>query len=411
MDKLIYMDNAATTSTAPEVVSAMLPFFTEYYGNPSSVYNFAQKSKMAIEDAREIIADSIGAAKSNEIYFTGGGSESDNWALKSAAFGLRDKGNHIITTKIEHHAILNTCAYLEKNGFEITYLDVDSEGFVSLEDVENAITDKTILISVMFANNEIGTIEPVREIGKIAHKHGILFHTDAVQAMCHVPINVTEMNIDLLSASAHKFHGPKGVGFMYMKNTAKLEPFIHGGAQERARRAGTSNVPGIVGMGQAVRLSLDTLDKDTQTIINIRNYIVGRILGEIPDVTFDGPCIDANVDINDVSANPHGASGLSAIVDSPDCSLYRLPSNMHFCFKDVSGDSLLIMLDMQGICASSGSACAAGSIDPSHVLLAIGRSSDEAKGALRLSIDKDLTKADADYVIDALKAAVVRLRG
>lgn len=384
MDKLIYMDNAATTSTAPEVVSAMLPFFTEYYGNPSSVYNFAQKSKMAIEDAREIIADSIGAAKSNEIYFTGGGSESDNWALKSAAFGLRDKGNHIITTKIEHHAILNTCAYLEKNGFEITYLDVDSEGFVSLEDVENAISDKTILISVMFANNEIGTIEPVREIGEIAHKHGILFHTDAVQAMCHVPINVTEMNIDMLSASAHKFHGPKGVGFMYMKNTAKLEPFIHGGSQERARRAGTSNVPGIVGMGQAVKLALGTLDKDTHTIINMRNYIVDRILGEIPDVTFDGPEIG---------------------------SLKRLPSNMHFCFKDVSGDSLLIMLDMNGICASSGSACAAGSIDPSHVLLAIGRSKDEAKGALRLSIDKDLTKEDADYAIDALKAAVARLRG
>ena len=384
MEKLIYMDNAATTSTAPEVVSAMLPFFTEYYGNPSSVYNFAQKSKMAIEDAREIIADSIGAAKSNEIYFTGGGSESDNWALKSAAFGLRDKGNHIITTKIEHHAILNTCAYLEKNGFEVTYLDVDSEGFVSLEDVENAITDKTILISVMLANNEIGTIEPVREIGEIAHKHGILFHTDAVQAMCHVPINVTKMNIDLLSASAHKFHGPKGVGFMYMKNSAKLEPFIHGGAQERARRAGTSNVPGIVGMGQAVKLALGTLDKDTHTIINMRNYIVDRILGEIPDVTFDGPEIG---------------------------SLKRLPSNMHFCFKDVSGDSLLIMLDMNGICASSGSACAAGSIDPSHVLLAIGRSKDEAKGALRLSIDKDLTREDADYVIDALKAAVARLRG
>lgn len=398
MEKLIYMDNAATTSTAPEVVSAMLPFFTEYYGNPSSVYNFAQKSKMAIEDAREIIADSIGAAKSNEIYFTGGGSESDNWALKSAAFGLRDKGNHIITTKIEHHAILNTCAYLEKNGFEVTYLDVDSEGFVSLEDIENAITDKTILISVMFANNEIGTIEPVREIGEIAHKHGILFHTDAVQAMCHVPINVTEMNIDMLSASAHKFHGPKGVGFMYMKNTAKLEPFIHGGAQERARRAGTSNVPGIVGMGQAVKLALCTLDKDTHTIINMRNYIVDRILGEIPDVTFDGPCIDANADVNAVS------------VGLPMCSLKRLPSNMHFCFKDVSGDSLLIMLDMNGICASSGSACAAGSIDPSHVLIAIGRSKGETKGALRLSIDKDLTKEDADYAIDALKAAVARLR-
>ena len=407
MDKLIYMDNAATTSTAPEVVSAMLPFFTEYYGNPSSVYNFAQKSKMAIEDAREIIADSIGAAKSNEIYFTGGGSESDNWALKSAAFGLRNKGNHIITTKIEHHAILNTCAYLEKNGFEITYLDVDSEGFVSLEDVENAISDKTILISVMFANNEIGTIEPVREIGEIAHKHGILFHTDAVQAMCHVPINVTEMNIDLLSASAHKFHGPKGVGFMYMKNSAKLEPFIHGGAQERARRAGTSNVPGIVGMGQAVKLALGTLDKDTHTIINMRNYIVDRILGEIPDVTFDGPCIDANA----VSAGSPDTSGSPAICCSPAGSLKRLPSNMHFCFKDVSGDSLLIMLDMNGICASSGSACAAGSIDPSHVLLAIGRSKDEAKGALRLSIDKDLTREDADYVIDALKAAVARLRG
>lgn len=407
MDKLIYMDNAATTSTAPEVVSAMLPFFTEYYGNPSSVYNFAQKSKMAIEDAREIIADSIGAAKSNEIYFTGGGSESDNWALKSAAFGLRNKGNHIITTKIEHHAILNTCAYLEKNGFEITYLDVDSEGFVSLEDIENAITDKTILISVMFANNEIGTIEPVREIGEIAHKHGILFHTDAVQAMCHVPINVTEMNIDLLSASAHKFHGPKGVGFMYMKNTAKLEPFIHGGAQERARRAGTSNVPGIVGMGQAVKLALGTLDKDTHTIINMRNYIVDRILGEIPDVTFDGPCIDANA----VSAGSPVTSGSPAICCSPAGSLKRLPSNMHFCFKDVSGDSLLIMLDMNGICASSGSACAAGSIDPSHVLLAIGRSKDEAKGALRLSIDKDLTREDADYAIDALKATVARLRG
>ncbi len=384
MEKLIYMDNAATTSTAPEVVSAMLPFFTEYYGNPSSVYNFAQKSKMAIEVAREIIADSIGATKSNEIYFTGGGSESDNWALKSAAFGLRDKGNHIITTRIEHHAILNTCAYLEKNGFEVTYLNVDSEGFVSLEDVENAITDKTILISVMFANNEIGTIEPVREIGELAHRHGILFHTDAVQAMCHVPINVTEMNIDLLSASAHKFHGPKGVGFMYMKNSAKLEPFIHGGAQERARRAGTSNVPGIAGMGEAVKLALSTLDKDIQTITDMRNYIVGRILGEIPDVTFDGPGIGI---------------------------LKRLPSNMHFCFKDVSGDSLLIMLDMNGICASSGSACAAGSIDPSHVLLAIGRNSVEAKGALRLSIDKDLTREDADYVIDTLKAAVARLRG
>ena len=384
MNRVIYMDNAATTSVKPEVLNAMIPYFTEEYGNPSSVYSFAQKSRTAIDETRETIAGIIGAAKSNEIYFTAGGSESDNWALKSAAFGLKDKGNHIITTRIEHHAILNTCAFLEKNGFEVTYLNVDNEGFVSLSDLENAITDRTILISVMFANNEIGTIEPVKEIGEIAHRHGIIFHTDAVQAMCHVPINVMDMNIDLLSASAHKFNGPKGVGFMYMNNRCKLEPFIHGGSQERARRAGTSNVPGIVGMGTAALSVSRDYETISSEITALRNYMVNRIMQEIPDTTFDGP-----------------STG----------DVRRLPGNMHFCFKGVSGDSLLIMLDMKGICASSGSACAAGSIDPSHVLTAIGRNAEESKGALRLSISADTTKEEADYVINTLKSVVERLRG
>ena len=384
MNRVIYMDNAATTSVKPEVLNAMPPYFTEEYGNPSSVYSFAQKSRTAIDETRETIAGIIGAAKSNEIYFTAGGSESDNWALKSAAFGLKDKGNHIITTRIEHHAILNTCAFLEKNGFEVTYLNVDNEGFVSLSDLENAITNRTILISVMFANNEIGTIEPVKEIGEIAHRHGIIFHTDAVQAMCHVPINVRDMNIDLLSASAHKFNGPKGVGFMYMNNRCKLEPFIHGGSQERARRAGTSNVPGIVGMGTAALSVSRDYETISSEITALRNYMVNRIMQEIPDTTFDGP-----------------STG----------DVRRLPGNMHFCFKGISGDSLLIMLDMKGICASSGSACAAGSIDPSHVLTAIGRNAEESKGALRLSISADTTKEEADYVINTLKSVVERLRG
>ena len=384
---MVYADNAATTKMSRTAIDAMLPYMETHYGNPSSLYRLGQEAAEALQSARETVAACLGCTP-REITFTSGGSEADNQALISAArIGERKGKKHIISTAFEHHAILHTLKQLEEEGFSVTLLPVSETGMVTPEAVQAAIRPDTCLVSVMFANNEIGTIEPVCEIGEIAHKHGILFHTDAVQAMCHVPINVTEMNIDLLSASAHKFHGPKGVGFMYMKNTAKLEPFIHGGAQERARRAGTSNVPGIVGMGQAVWLAL-----------SMRNYIVDRILGEIPDVTFDGPCIDA--DVNDVSA-----------CCSPVCSLKRLPSNMHFCFKDVSGDSLLIMLDMNGICASSGSACAAGSIDPSHVLLAIGRNSDEAKGALRLSIDKDLTKEDADYAIDALKAAVARLRG
>ena len=394
----IYADNAATTKISQTAMKAMISAMENSYGNPSSIHQIGMAANDALQTAREQIARCLGCMP-KEIFFTSGGTESDNQAIMSAAMlGAKQNKRHIISTAFEHHAVLHTLRRLKEQGFEIQLLDVGAEGNITAAQVEEAIRPDTCLVTVMFANNEIGTIEPVREIGAIAHRHGILFHTDAVQAMCHVPINVTEMNIDLLSASAHKFHGPKGVGFMYMKNTAKLEPFIHGGAQERARRAGTSNVPGIVGMGQAVKLALGTLDKDTRTIINMRNYIVDRILGEIPDVTFDGPCIDANADVNAVS------------VGLPMCSLKRLPSNMHFCFKDVSGDSLLIMLDMNGICASSGSACAAGSIDPSHVLLAIGRSKGETKGALRLSIDKDLTKEDADYAIDALKAAVARLR-
>ena len=396
----IYLDHAATTPPLPEVCDTMISYMRSEWGNPSSLYDFSDEPRRAVLDARAHTAALI-HADPKRIFFTSGGSESDSWALIGCARLLRCKGNHIIVSAIEHHAILHAAAFLEDEGFDVTYLMPDAAGFIHPENLLKAMRPDTILVSIMMANNEIGTIQPISDLAYIAHTNGCegcLFHTDAVQAMCHVPINVTEMNIDLLSASAHKFHGPKGVGFMYMKNTAKLEPFIHGGAQERARRAGTSNVPGIVGMGQAVKLALGTLDKDTRTIINMRNYIVDRILGEIPDVTFDGPCIDANADVNAVS------------VGLPMCSLKRLPSNMHFCFKDVSGDSLLIMLDMNGICASNGSACAAGSIDPSHVLLAIGRSKGETTGALRLSIDKDLTKEDADYAIDALKAAVARLR-
>ena len=380
MDKLIYMDNAATTSTAPEVVSAMLPFFTEYYGNPSSVYNFAQKSKMAIEDAREIIADSIGAAKSNEIYFTGGGSESDNWALKSAAFGLRDKGNHIITTKIEHHAILNTCAYLEKNGFEITYLDVDSEGFVSLEDVENAITDKTILISVMFANNEIGTIEPIRNIAMVAHRKGVLFHTDAVQAFGHIPIDVNYLGVDMLSASSHKFNGPKGVGFLYVRNPKEMMPLIYGGGQEKGKRGGTENVAGIIGMGAAVEDSMRNMSARYNKEKNLRDYMVKRILGEIPNVSLNG----------------HYAN--------------RLPGNASFTFDGINGTSLVVIMDEEGVCISAGSACAASAEKPSHVISALGIPKEKAYGTIRITIGHENTRKEIDYTVEKLKAGVKELR-
>lgn len=379
MSEYIYLDNAATTAVKPEVFEAMKPFFTDIYSNPSSVYSFAGKAKKAMEDARETIAGFLGA-RSSEIYFTGGGSESDNWAIKGVAEAYQAKGKHIITSKIEHHAVLHTCQWLEKHGYEVTYLDVDEDGLVSLEDLENAIREDTILISIMFANNEIGTIEPIKEIGAIAKKHGVLFHTDAVQAFAHVPIDVNEMNIDMLSASGHKFHGPKGIGFMYLRNTVKLGAFIHGGAQERSRRAGTHNVPGIVGMGKAAELAFAAMDENIAKQTEIRDYMISRIEKEIPYVKVNG----------------HRTK--------------RLPNNVNVCFRFVEGESLLIMLDQKGICASSGSACTSGSLDPSHVLLAIGLPHEIAHGSTRLTLSEETTKEQADFVVDNLKRIVERMR-
>ena len=379
MDSLIYLDNAATTAVKPEVFEVMKPYFTDIYSNPSSVYSFAGQAKKAVEDAREQIAGALNAKAASEIYFTGGGSEADNWAIKMTAEACKDKGRHIITTKIEHHAVLHTVDWLEKNGYEVTYLAVDSDGLISLEELEKAIRPDTILISIMFANNEIGTIEPVKEIGAIAKKHGILFHTDAVQAFGHVPIDVQDMNIDMLSASGHKFHGPKGIGFLYLRNGLKLGPLIHGGAQERARRAGTHNVPGIVGMGEAARLAVQDMEVNAKKQIEIRDYLIERIEKEIPYVRVNG----------------HRKK--------------RLPNNVNVCFRFIEGESLLIMLDQKGICASSGSACTSGSLDPSHVLLAIGLPHEIAHGSLRLTLSEETTKGEADYVVDNLKMIVERL--
>lgn len=379
MKKLIYLDNAATTKTAPEVVEAMLPYFTEKFGNPSSVYSFASGNKEAISEQRDVIAGVLGA-KSNEIYFTAGGSESDNWALKATAEAYGEKGNHIITTKIEHHAILHTAEYLEKRGFEVTYLDVDEDGKIRTEDLERAIRPSTILISVMFANNEIGTIQPIREIGKIAHDHGILFHTDAVQAFGQVPINVDECHIDILSASGHKLNGPKGIGFLYIRKGVKIRSFVHGGAQERKRRAGTENVPGIIGLGTAVKRAAATMEERAGKEKSLRDYLIGRVMEEIPYCRLNGHKTD------------------------------RLPNNANFSFQFVEGESLLIMLDGKGICGSSGSACTSGSLDPSHVLLAIGLPHEIAHGSLRLTLSEETTKEDIDYVVDSLKEIVGTLR-
>ena len=379
MDKFLYLDNAATTKTAPEVLEAMLPYFTEKFGNPSSVYTFAAGNKEVVDVQRDRIAATLGA-KSNEIYLTGGGSEADNWALKATADAYRDKGNHIITTKIEHHAILHTAQYLEKNGYEVTYLDVDGDGKVRLEDLKKAIRPETILISIMFANNEIGTIEPIKEIGQIAHEHGILFHTDAVQAYGQLPINVDECQIDMLSASGHKLNGPKGIGFLYIRKGVKIRSFIHGGAQERKRRAGTENVPGIVGMGTAAKRAADTREERTANEVEVRDYLIDRVLKEIPYSRLNGHRTD------------------------------RLPNNANFSFRFIEGESLLIMLDGKGICASSGSACTSGSLDPSHVLLAIGLPHEIAHGSLRLTINEEITKEDIDYVVENLKAIIERLR-
>lgn len=379
MERLIYLDNAATTKTAPEVVEGMLPYFTERYGNPSSVYGFAAANKEVISQQRDVIAGVLGA-KGNEIYFTAGGSEADNWALKATAEAYEGKGNHIITTKIEHHAILHTCEYLEKKGYEVTYLDVDEDGVVKLDELKAAIRPTTILISVMYANNEIGTIQPIREIGEIAHEHGILFHTDAVQAFGQVPIHVDECHIDMLSASGHKLNGPKGIGFLYIRTGVKIRSFVHGGGQERKRRAGTENVPGIVGLGAAVKRAADTMAERTGKETELRDYLINRVLDEIPHCRLNG----------------HRTK--------------RLPNNANFSFQFIEGESLLIKLDMKGICGSSGSACTSGSLDPSHVLLAIGLPHEIAHGSLRLTLNEEITKEDIDYVVDSLKEIVGHLR-
>ena len=376
---MIYLDNAATTKTAPEVVDAMLPYFSEYYGNASTIYSLGAESKKAMDHARQTIADSLGA-KPEEIYFTAGGSESDNWALKATAEAYASKGKHIITTKIEHHAILHTCEYLEKRGFEITYLNVDRDGLISLDELKAAIRPDTILISVMFANNEIGTIEPIAEIGEIAKEHGVLFHTDAVQAYAQVPINVDEMHIDMLSASGHKLNGPKGIGFLYIRKGVKIRSFVHGGAQERSRRAGTENIPGIVGLGAAVERAMRIMDSKTRKEIELRDYLIGRLENEIPHCWLNG----------------HRTK--------------RLPNNINFSFLFIEGESMLILLDMKGICASSGSACTSGSLDPSHVLLAIGLKHEEAHGSLRLTLSEDSTKEEMDIVAEEVKKIVQRLR-
>ena len=379
MNKLIYLDNAATTKTAQEAVDAMLPYFTEYYGNASSIYSLGAESKKAMTEAREEIAGSIGAS-AQEIYFTAGGSESDNWALVAAAVAYESKGKHIITSKIEHHAILHTCEYLEKRGFSITYIDVDENGVLKLDELKKAIRPDTILISVMFANNEIGTIQPIKEIGEIAREHGILFHTDAVQAYGHVQTRVDELPIDMMSASGHKINGPKGIGFLYIRKGVKIRSFVHGGAQERSRRAGTENIPGIVGLAAAVKKNFVNMEERTRKETELRDYLIERIEKEIPYCRLNGHRTD------------------------------RLPNNVNFSFQFIEGESLLIMLDMKGICASSGSACTSGSLDPSHVLLAIGLPHEIAHGSLRMTLSEENTKEEIDFVADELKGIVERLR-
>ncbi|EGD51453.1 cysteine desulfurase NifS [Thermoanaerobacter ethanolicus JW 200] len=378
MDR-IYLDNAATTPVDKRVLEAMLPYYSDVFGNPSSTYSYGQEAKKAMEEAREKVAKALGA-DADEIYFTSGGSESDNWALKGVAYALKDKGNHIITTEIEHHAVLNTCRYLEKEGFKVTYLPVDEYGLVKPEDLKKAITDKTILVSIMFANNEIGTIEPVDELVKIAHEKNVYFHTDAVQAVGNIPIDVKKLDVDLLSLSAHKIYGPKGVGALYIKKGVKIHSLIQGGTQERNRRAGTENVAGIVGLGEAIELITKNLDSHINKLTFLRDKLINGILEKIPYARLNG----------------HPTK--------------RLPGNVNVSFEFVDGESLILNLDMAGICASSGSACTSGSLEPSHVLLAIGLSKELARGSLRLTIGKDNTEEDIDKVLEVLPQIVKRLR-
>ncbi len=379
MDKMIYLDNAATTKVADSVVDAMLPYFKEYYGNASSIYQLGAKSKEALDESREYIAGTLGA-KTNEIYFTAGGSESDNWAIKATADAYAQKGKHIITSAIEHHAVLHTCEYLEKHGYEVTYVGVDENGVIKLDELKAAIRPDTILISVMFANNEIGTIQPIKEIGEIAKEHDILFHTDAVQAYAQVPINVDEMHIDMLSASGHKLNGPKGIGFLYIRKGIKIRSFVHGGQQERGRRAGTENTPGIVGLAAAAKRSFSMLEEKMKKEIELRDYLISRIEAEIPYCRLNGD------------------------------RKKRLPNNVNFSFQFIEGESMLILLDSKGIAASSGSACTSGSLDPSHVLLAIGLPHEIAHGSLRLTLSEENTKEEMDYVVEQLTAILERLR-
>ena len=378
MDR-IYLDNAATTAVSPEVLTAMLPYFTECYGNPSSIHSTGRDAHKAVDAARRQVAAAINADPS-EIYFTAGGSESDNWAIKGTAFAKRDKGNHIITTAIEHHAVLHTCQWLEKQGFEVTYLPVDENGLVSVEDVEKAITDKTILISVMAANNEIGTIEPIAEIGALARSRGILFHTDAVQAVGAIPLDVKAMNIDMLSMSGHKFHGPKGIGALYIRKGVRLDTLIAGGAQERGKRAGTENLPGIVGIGKAIEIATRDMEANAARMTALRDKLIHGILESIPDVRLNG----------------HPTR--------------RLPNNVNVSVRYIEGEALLLRLDLAGIAGSSGSACTSSSLDPSHVLLAIGLPHEIAHGSLRLTLGTDTTEADIDEVLDKLPGIVKNLR-
>lgn len=380
MDKrMIYLDNAATTGIAPEVLETMLPYLREEYGNPSAIYSMGSSAKKAVNHAKRTIAGILGA-KQEEIFFTAGGTESDNWALKAVMETYWDKGRHLITTKIEHHAVLHTCRYLEEQGVEVTYLGVDRDGLVDPEELKRAIRPDTVLISIMFANNEIGTVEPIKEIGAIARERGILFHTDAVQAFGQLPIHVEELNIDLLSASGHKINGPKGIGFLYIRSGLRLNPLIHGGAQESGRRAGTENVPGIVGMAVAAQRAVRLMQEKTEKETRLRDYLIERIEQEIPYCRLNG----------------HRTK--------------RLPGNVNFSFRFVQGEALVIMLDRKGICTSSGSACTSGALDPSHVLLALGMTKEEAEGSLRITLSEANTKEEIEQVLDSLKEAVAKLR-
>ena len=380
MSMQVYLDYAATTFTAPEVVTAMTPFFTESFGNPSSIYSFSERNRKAIAKARQQVADVIGAS-ADEIFFTSGGTEADNWALKGAAWRGRSKGNHIITTKIEHHAVLHTAQFLQENGFDVTFLDVDAEGRVNLDDIRKAVTEKTILVSVMFANNEIGTIQPVAEIGAFCREKGILFHTDAVQAVAHVPIDVKAMNIDMLSLSAHKFYGPKGVGALYIRKGTRIENFMHGGGQEKGRRATTENVPGIVGLGAAIELTSGRMSESSARIGKLRDMLIEGVMESIPHAKLNG---------------------------AP--SSERLPNNANFSFIGIEGETLLLDLDSAGIYGSTGSACSSGSLDPSHVLMAIGLSHELAHGSLRLTLGEEITEEDIQYVLSTLPGIVKHRR-